>query len=85
MPKNVANYQKAVQGKSRKSNVFQAALGRKTLSSKPLCVSVSDTIIKLVFNVYNFPISDCTKYCYKTKINKAEHRKKGNVCVCGLL
>ena len=34
VPKNVANYQKPVQGKSRKSNVFQAALGRKTLSSK---------------------------------------------------
>ena len=54
-------------------------------SSKPLCSSVSDTIIKLVFNVYNFPISDCTKYCYKPKINKAEHHKKGNVYVCGLL
>ena len=49
--------------------------------SKPLYCSVSDTIIKLVFNVYNFPISDCTKYGYETKINKAEHHKKGNVCL----
>ena len=31
--------------------------------------------------MYNFPISDCTKYCYETKINKAEHHKKGNVCL----
>ena len=50
-------------------------------SDRPLCTYVSDTTIKLVFNVYNFPISDCTKYCYKTKINKAEHHKKGNVCL----
>ena len=31
--------------------------------------------------MYNFPISDYTKYCYETKINKAEHHKKGNVCL----
>ena len=48
------------------------------------CLKLSKTIIKLVFSVYNFPISSYTKYSKTQRLIKRNIIKKG-MSACGRL